>query len=800
LVVNETLKLLEWERLCQHLSTFALTNLGTIAARHLQIPTSLAQSEYLLAQTKEMFLLEDKLSVPLTLEGIKDIGEALARVELGATLTPQELLAIATTLAGVRQLRRFIEDQEDDYPTLTGLMAELRTHPEVENRIHFCISEQGEIEDRANPKLQEIRVSIKSYRDRIYRSLQTTIQRHSNALQENIITQRRDRFVLAVKPSYKATIPGILHDESATGSTLFIEPHNIVELGNRLGQLVRQEQREIEKVLQELSELVLGQLEDLELVLATATTLDLAIAKARYSRWLEGYAPVFITPGRDRVIALRSLRHPLLWWQQRREGSNPVIPITVNIEPITRVVAITGPNTGGKTVTLKTLGIVALMAKVGLFVPSREPVEIPWFDQVLADIGDEQSLQQSLSTFSGHIKRISRIIEGLGLGEQNLVLLDEVGAGTDPAEGSALAIALLKYLADHATLTIATTHYGELKALKYQDNRFENASVEFDDVSLQPTYKLLWGIPGRSNALSIAKRLGLEEAIVDQAANYVGGYSQDINEMIAGLEAEKREQEEKARSAQTLLAQTEAFYREVTAKAQQLQAREEELKQQQEQEVRAAIAEAKTEIAQVIRKLQQGKPTAQKAHLSTQSLDAIATTALPTKVKPPKPSYAPQVGERVRIPSLGQTAEVIAIENDGAAINVKFGMMKMTIDATEIESLQGEKVEVKPKPPAQSKKKKAEPKQPETISTVQTEQNTVDLRGARLHQAEMELENAIAKAVGVGLHVLWIIHGKGTGKLRQGVHDFLKHHPQIDRYELAPANKGGSGATISYLK
>lgn len=354
-----------------------------------------------------------------------------------------------------------------------------------------------------------------------------------------------------------------------------------------------------------------------------ATTLDLATARARYSLWLDAYPPEFVDFADGESITLRQVRHPLLVWQERHEEGSQVIPIDVRISPETRVVAITGPNTGGKTVTLKTIGMVALMAKVGLFIPAKSPARIPWFNNVLADIGDEQSLQQSLSTFSGHIRRIVRILDEIK--ENNsLVLLDEVGAGTDPNEGTAIAISILKYLASNNLLTIATTHYGELKSLKYSDSRFENASVEFDDVSLQPTYRLLWGIPGRSNAITIAQRLGLNDDIVAEAKELVGGFSADVNELISALEKQRKEQEDKHQQAQDLLTKTELFYQQVEAKAISLQARERDLKKEQEQEVHKLLLDAKSQINQVIKGLKQkGSPTAQDAHQATENLGKI---------------------------------------------------------------------------------------------------------------------------------------------------------------------------------
>lgn len=583
MITTETLDLLEWQRLCQHLSTFAATKLGVVAARQLKLPTTQTESENLLAQTKEIYNLEQQLDSGWSFKGIKDVGAALERVGIGGILSAQELLDIATTLAGMRYLRRLI-DANEELVTLAQLVADVRTYPELEQEIYHCIDDRAEITDRANPKLAGIRSEIKNLRSRIYTVLQGIIQRNPTAIQEAVITQRGNRFVLSVKPGQKETIKGIVHDVSSTGSTYYIEPNVIIHLGNQLRQKERQEQREEEIILKGLSDKVAAVQDDLERVLIAATILDLATARARYGLWLEANPPRFIN---EEDTSLRRLRHPLLVWQQRHEEGTEVVPIDVLVKPETKVVAITGPNTGGKTVALKTMGLAALMAKAGMFVPAQVPVELPWFDVILADIGDEQSLQQSLSTFSGHIRRISRIIQALHDNDGNsLILLDEVGAGTDPAEGSALAIALLKYLAEHGLLTIATTHYGELKALKYQDARFENASVEFDDSTLQPTYRLLWGIPGRSNALTIAQRLGLNPNIIEEAQSLVGtGSAEDVNQVIAALEAQKREQEEKANEAGKLLEQTERFYAEVSAKASLLQEREQSLKAYQEQAV-----------------------------------------------------------------------------------------------------------------------------------------------------------------------------------------------------------------------
>ena len=892
LIQSETLELLEWPRLCQHLATFAATKLGVAAALDPEIPANQAQTAELLAQTQEAYQLESRAGGALSFEGIQDIGTSLQRAELQGLLSGEELLAIATTLAGARQLRRII-DFQSDVPTLKELAAQLRTYPELEQEIHRCIDDRAQVADRATPKLAGIRVQMRQLRDRIYQILQGILQRQSNAVQEQLITQRSGRFVIPVKAPQKDAIPGIVHDSSASGATLYVEPHSTVNLNNQMRQLLRQEQAEEEAVRRALTEQVAAVKPDLDRLLVVVTTLDLAAAKARYSFWLQANPPKFIELGEPELvpknpetedeeksensqllirnlrsqITLRQLRHPLLVWQQQHEQGFPVVPIDLTIAPHIRVVAITGPNTGGKTVTLKTLGLAALMAKAGMFVAAREPVELPWFDNILADIGDGQSLQQSLSTFSGHIRRISRILEVLhnksqAQGEENsnlpitnsqqqdqeatdthstvsalpilkpklqiaqpqipitnsqlpipksLVLLDEVGAGTDPSEGSALAIALLKYLAQHSLLTVATTHFGELKALKYQDSRFENASVEFDDNSMQPTYRLLWGIPGRSNALTIAKRLGLLASIVEEAQTYVGGASQDVNQVIAGLEAQRRKQETKAREATQLLHQTEKLHREVSQKAAALQERERELKIAQEVAVNEAIGSAKSEIAQIIRRLQSGNQTAQNAQEATETLNQISQKHLPSRQQPakPKPGFMPKVGDRIRIPSLGQTAEVLSGPDANEELSVRFGIMKMTVKLGEIESLDGQKPETKAQlakvaaqaqalATAKAKQAAAEPAKPNPEIAIRTANNSIDLRGARVSDAEIEIDRALSKAVEYG--VLWIIHSKGTGQLRRGVHEFLANHPQVSRFELASQKEGGAGVTVVYLK
>ncbi len=679
----ETLELLEWNRLCQHLSTFTTTKLGAIAAVHLPIPDRYEGTLDLLTQTKEAYGLEER-NAGVSLDGIQNITEAVFRAEKHGVLSPSELWAIATTLAGARNLRRQL-DNADHCPNLQILASELRTYPDVEQEIYRCIDEGGNVLDRASVRLGEIRHELTSVRDQILTKLQNIMQRNASSIQEQIITQRSDRYVLAVKSPQRDRVPGVIHDTSSTGMTVFVEPNSVVQSNNRLRQLLKLEQVQIEIILAALSVKVTAIAEDLQRLLIIVTKIDLAVARARYAYWLSANPPHFVE---NEAIVLRQLRHPLLVWQQQNEEGREVVPVDVLVSPQISVVVITGPNTGGKTATLKTFGLAALMAKAGMYIPAREPVEMPWFDLVLADIGDEQSLQQNLSTFSGHIRRIGRILDALS--DKSLVLLDEVGAGTDPSEGSAIATALLEYLGDRTCLTIATTHFGELKALKYQNPKFENASVEFDDASLAPTYRLLWGIPGRSNALAIAGRLGLSPEIIEAAQVRVGIGSTEMNDVIAELEAQRRDQTHKTEAAAHLLAETEKLHREILDRAEKMRSQAKELRDRQEKEVNAAIAQAQKEVGRVIRKLQKGEQLGEQVaadvQRTEQRIDELTKRHVPIvpeiKVQP-----ALKIGDRVRIPKFGKIAQVLTLPNSSGEFSVRLGTMKLSINLTDTEPI-----------------------------------------------------------------------------------------------------------------
>lgn len=778
---QETLELLEWPRLCQQLATFAATPLGRRACLELDPWRSREESEAYLDQTEEAIRLDRSQPGGVSLEGIHNLLPALERVERGGVLSGEELIQIATTLGTARRLRRLIDEQEH-LPRLQEWVSSLRTYPELEQEIFRCLDEHGEVRDSASPALADLRRQHRLFRSQIQERLQEVMSQCPQALQDTLIGQRQGRFVLMVKATHRDLIRGLVHDSSASGATLYVEPYAVVELGNRLRETEARLRAEEERILAALSAQVGAVAADLEHLQAVMVRLEVALARARYSLWLEGNRPQFVAGG----LRLRRVRHPLLWWQARQEGKGlEVVPIDFTLPESIRAVVITGPNTGGKTVALKTLGLLVLMAKAGIFLPAQDPPQLPWFDGVYADIGDEQSLEQNLSTFSGHIHRISRIVQTLQSSPAPaLVLLDEVGAGTDPTEGAALAAGLLEYLSEKALLTLATTHYGELKALKYQHPGFENASVEFDEATLAPTYRLLWGIPGRSNALTIAQRLQLDPEILRRAQRRLQGESQ-VDKVIAGLEAQRAQLEERAAQVGSLHQELETLYRQMQERSRRLAEREAQLEYQQRQGLETLLAAARQEVAAAIRKLQQGDAP----HQVTAHLEQIRKRYLPAP-QPVDTEFVPEVGDRVRLRGLGQTGEVIAVE--GEVYVVRSGLLKFTVPRAQLDPLDEHQAKQRQRP-------KAPPPPPPATAplNLRTSHNTLDLRGKTVAEAEAILEAHLAQAPP---GPVWIIHGHGTGRLRAGIRAYLQNHPRVQSFAAAPPQEGGSGVTVAQLR
>lgn len=790
--LEETLNLLEWPLLCEHLSGFTSTVMGRAAARVLRLPPDRQSSQTALVETMELVTLDELSDGGLSFRGVHHLRPIVLRCSKGGTARGDELLAVAATLATARRLRRQI-DEPELRPACSALIETMVTLPELEQRLKFALDEGGRVSDRASAALTGLRQQWQRQRQERRDKLQELLRRHAPFLQDSVIAQRHGRPVLAVKAGAVAQVPGQVHDSSASGSTLFVEPRSVLGLGNRLIDLEGRIRDEEERVLAELSAAVAQQQEPLTSLNDVLLRLDLALARGRYGRWLGGTVPR-LEEQADAPFRLENLRHPLLVWQHKQADGPAVVPISVEVSPALRVVAITGPNTGGKTVTLKSIGLAALMARAGMLLPCSGQPSLPWCAQVLADIGDEQSLQQSLSTFSGHVKRIGRILEGLHKGPAPaLVLLDEVGAGTDPSEGTALATALLQALADRARLTIATTHFSELKALKYNDARFENASVAFNAETLSPTYELLWGIPGRSNAMAIATRLGLDPQILEQArALLTPAADGEVNSVIRGLEEQRSRQQSAAEDAAALLARTELLHEELLLRWQKQKQQSAERQEQGRQRLERSIRDGQKEVRSLIRRLRDGRADGETARRAGQRLRKLENRHRPEPERRQHPGWRPQVGDRIRLLALGKAADVLEISDDGLQLSVRCGVMRSTVELSAVESLDGRKPEPPPPPVVQIKSRTGS----SGGAQVRTSRNTVDVRGLRVHEAEAALEDHLRGANGP----VWVIHGIGTGKLKRGLRAWLDTVPYVERVTDADQGDGGPGCSVVWLQ
>ncbi len=789
--LRETLNLLEWPRLCEHLAGFASTSQGRRECRNLCLPPDLSSSQLRLAETREMGVLDGLIEGGLSFQGVHELEPILLRCSKAGVATGEELLAVAETLAAARRLRRQIDDQELR-PVCTDLLQDVATLPELEQQLKSSLEEGGRVADRASAALADFRRQAQGLRQERRARLQEVIRRGAAMLQDTVVAERHGRPVLGVKAGAVGQVPGLVHDSSASGSTVFVEPQSVISLGNRLAEVEARIRTEEQRVLKSLSAEVAESVPSLELLAGVLLQLDLALARGRYGHWLGG-VPARLEADGDSPFSLRDLRHPLLVWQQRHEQGAAVVPISMEVSSTLRVVAITGPNTGGKTVTLKSIGLAALMARAGMLLPCSGQPSLPWCAQVMADIGDEQSLQQSLSTFSGHVKRISRILKTLAEGPSpSLVLLDEVGAGTDPSEGTALAMALLRKLADQARLTIATTHFGELKALKYSDPRFENASVAFDVDSISPTYQLQWGIPGRSNALAIATRLGLDASLIEQATELLGPRGDgEVNAVIQGLEEQRQRQQAAAEDAAALLARTELLHEELLTRWQQQRQQSAQRREQSREKLETSIRAGQKEVRSLIRRLRDSRADGDLARRAGQRLRRLQDDHRPQPERRQHQNWSPQVGDRVRLLALGKAAEVLAISNDGLQLNLRCGVMRSTVELAAVESLDG----LKPSPPQAVVSLTGSSGLGRRGAEVRTKRNTIDVRGLRVHEAESTVEEHLRSANGP----VWVIHGVGTGKLKRGLRAWLETLPYVESVKDAEQGDGGTGCSVIWL-
>lgn len=789
---------LEFDKVLARLAAHAEFSASSALARALTPSTDPVIIAHWQGETTEARALLDQ-HPEISVGGARDVRPMTKNARLGALLTPLDFLELRQTLIAARTLRRTLGRLEASYPRLAARAAAITELPALVDAIGRAIDERAQVADTASDNLARLRHELNVQRGRLMEKLQRLISSPSNAkvIQEPIITERDGRYVIPIRAEAKGRIPGIVHDTSASGATLFIEPLAVVEMGNRIRELEREEQHEIERILRELTALVAMHAEAIDRTVETLAELDLAFAKAKYAEEIRGVEPVIaseamqspsnsIASSQKPLLAMTSFelsdaRHPLL-------DPATVVPISVRLDPGVLILVITGPNTGGKTVTLKTVGLMALMAQSGLHIPARAGSRLPIFSGVYADIGDEQSIEQSLSTFSSHLKNITQILRQAD--SQSLVLLDELGAGTDPVEGSALARAILMHLLERKIPALVATHYAELKAFAHTTPGVQNASMEFDVETLAPTYHLTIGLPGQSNAFAIAQRLGLDPKIIEQAQRALTRTDLELEKLLA--EIKRTQQEIASARAHAEIAQREAEQRAAEARRQLAQIENEraEILRRAHEEAQAEIQLAREELnrlRQAWRTAALSREIVEDAHAK---LDELAEQ-LPAHTPAPRPAPVAtepgkiQVGDRVWVARLGQRGKVLAL--DATDAEVQIGNFRIHLRVDEISQVTEPESPVEPVPSQVA------------LPAVESPGMEVSLRGMRADDALDTLEKYLDRAYLAGLPYVRVVHGKGTGTLRKLARDLLRQHPLVASIREAEPHEGGEGVTIAKL-
>ena len=722
---------------------------------------------------------------------VNDVSASLERADRGGSLQPVELLRIAGVLRCARNIKGYVSE-DDPATVLDVLFKALTANKYFEDKIYGAILSEEEIADNASPALADIRRHMKIQSGKIRDSLQKIISSpaYSKYLREPIITIRQGRYVVPVKSECKNDVPGLVHDVSATGSTYFVEPMSAVTANNALRELELKEKKEIERILAELSAEAAGFAEDINLDYQMLVQLDVIFAKAKLAYRMRAWAPIMNDEGR---VDLRNARHPLI-------DPKKVVPISVRLGSDFDTMIITGPNTGGKTVTLKTVGLLTLMAECGLHIPAGDGSELSTFDAILADIGDEQSIAQSLSTFSSHMRTIVDVVAQCD--DRTLVLFDELGAGTDPAEGAALAMAIIEFCRKMRSRVVATTHYAELKLYAMRTQGVINASCEFNVETLQPTYKLLIGIPGKSNAFAISRKLGLAEHILKEADALVGKSDKDFEDVLSQLELQRQQMETARREAERLRQETAKIKQQSEEYHIQLQKEKEKAMEAARREAQSIIEEARAaaniaseELKALRRQLQDSADTTginqRQAELrrNLNEVEEKLRASKPEKQRP-QPTRGILVGDTVELLKLGTKANVIAINKDGT-YQLQAGILKMNAKADEIYLLENENpYKVKGGRPAHSGREMK-------LTAMASE---VDLRGMDAVEAICVLERYVDEAMRSNISPIRIIHGKGTGVLRSAVHQSLRKNKFIKSFRLGQYGEGEDGVTIAEFR
>ena len=787
---EKSLSTLEYTKILKSLSECAKNDDAKTMAEELKPSSDFREVERALAETDAAVTMSLKFGSPEILR-VEPVDGAIKRLDVGGALSAAELLNVARLLKCIRNLKRYTKEQTG---ALEEYFSELVSAKPIEDEINRAIVSEDEIADAASPALANVRRKMKNTGAKIKDSLDSMVRsgHYQKFLMDNIVTMRNNRYVVPVKAEHRSEVPGIVHDMSASGSTVFIEPSSVVNANNELHELEIKEKAEIEKVLYELSNKVAEISEQVKYNYETLILIDFIFAKAKLALDMKAVCPKLNTDGKIKIV---KGRHPLI-------DKSKIVPIDVRLGDDFDVLVVTGPNTGGKTVVLKTIGLFCIMTQAGLHIPANEESEMPVFDDIFADIGDEQSIEQSLSTFSSHMKNIVHIVENAG--PNSLVLFDELGAGTDPVEGAALATAIIESIRLIGAKIVATTHYSELKLYALSTDGIENASCEFDVETLSPTYKLLIGVPGKSNAFAISKKLGLPDSIIERSKEKLSDENIKIEDVLGSIE-ENRVSAQKAREEQ------ERMRREIEQLKDELQREREKIDKKKDKIYDNARAKAEKIIKQAQedteRMLEEIKQL-QKEKRDKEAVRAMEEVRKELKLKE-KSNVRPKnrrsggvksnvnlntlkLGSNVLIIDLNDKGTVLSINKDNQTAVIQVGIMKITAKISNLVVLEDEK--------GSKPESYVAPKRSTGINTAMSGKTEVDLRGMTIGEAELEVDKFLDESVLSGLSEVSLIHGKGTGALRAGIHEYLRHHPHVRKYRLGRFGEGDIGVTIVELK
>ncbi|MFX0548048.1 endonuclease MutS2 [Hathewaya histolytica] len=781
------LKVLEFYKIKEEIKRYIHTGAGKDLLEKLEPYNNIYEVKEHLKETEEALQLIIKKGNP-PFEGIYDIREDLIRVEKGASLMADSILKVAQMLKSSRNFIEYIshKEEEEGYKILEDICSGIVPLKRIEDKIFNAIISEEEISDRASEKLFSIRKSLKEKNNSIKDRVNSMVRQYSNYLQESLYTIRGDRYVIPVKSENKGQVPGIVHDQSSSGATLFIEPMGLVNLNNEIRELKLKEKAEIDRILADLSREIYNNIKVVKNNASIIFELDFIFGKAKYSSSIDGIKPVV---NEDGIIDIIEGRHPLI-------ERDKVVANSIYLGKEFTSLIITGPNTGGKTVTLKTLGLIQIMALSGILIPARENSIVGYFEEIFADIGDEQSIEQNLSTFSSHMTNIVKIMDKAD--HKSLVLFDELGAGTDPTEGAALAVSILEELRKRKSKILATTHYSEIKAYALKTINVENASVEFDVETLRPTYKLLIGVPGKSNAFEISKRLGLQEYIIHSAKNNISENNIEFESLIQSLQEKNILAEKYAREREILKEESVRLKEKYEEKLFKLENVREKTIQEAKVEAKRLIKDAKAEVEDVLKEVRRLETSTDlkdaRNRLENERtrvkdrLNKLETVRGKEREKGNLKDVA--IGDEVKLIRLNQKVTVLTKPDNKGEVLVQAGIMKVSVKLEELKSIEGN-VNIKENKKAAKREAKLR---------MRSVSSSVDLRGMDSEEALFTVDKYLDEAYLGGLGEVSIIHGKGTGILRKSVQDMLKTHNHVKSYRLGEYGEGGIGVTIAVLK